>query len=49
MAASASGTTVTPTQTYIKGTASNGGASWNSKDQKTVLTDVDVTVTKGNA
>lgn len=40
--------TVTPSQTYIKGTASNGGASWNNKDQKTVLTDVDVTVTKGN-
>ena len=39
--------TVTPSQTYIKGTASNGGAAWNNKDQKTVLTDVDVTVTKG--
>ena len=41
--------TVTPTKTYIKGTASGGGAAWNSKDQKTVLTDVDVTVTKGNS
>ena len=49
MAATASGTAVTPTQTYIKGTASGGGAAWNSKDQKTVLTNVDVTVTKGNA
>lgn len=47
MQATASGTAVTPTQTYIKGTASGGGAAWNNKDQKTVLTDVDVTVTKG--
>ena len=47
MQATASGTAVTPTTTYIKGTASGGGAAWNSKDQKTVLTDVDVTVTKG--
>ena len=39
--------TVTPSQTYIKGTATGGGAAWNNKDQKTVLTDVDVTVTKG--
>ena len=47
MAATATGTAVTPSQTYIKGTATGGGAAWNSKDRKTVLTDVDVTVTKG--
>ncbi len=41
--------TVSPTKTYIKGTASGGGAAWNNKDQQNVLTDVDVTVTKGNS
>ena len=30
--------TVTPTTTEIKATASGGGAAWNSKDQKTVVT-----------
>ena len=30
--------TVTPSKTYIKATASGGGAAWNSKDQKTVVT-----------
>lgn len=38
MKATAFGTAVTPTTTNIKATASNGGASWNSKDQKTVVT-----------
>lgn len=34
------GTTVnvTPTTKYLSGSASGGGASWNSKDQKTVVT-----------
>ena len=36
-------TTVTPTTTNIKATASGGGAAWNSKDTKTVLTGVQVT------
>ena len=36
-------TSVTPTTTNIKATASGGGAAWNSKDQKTVLTGVKVT------
>lgn len=39
--------TVTPTTTKLSATASNGVVSWNSKDQKTVLTDVALTVTKG--
>lgn len=30
--------TVTPTTTEIKATATGGGAAWNSKDQKTVVT-----------
>lgn len=30
--------TVTPSTTYVKATASGGGAAWNSKDQKTVVT-----------
>lgn len=30
--------TVTPTTTNVKATASGGGAAWNSKDQKTVVT-----------
>lgn len=30
--------TVTPSQTYLGATASGGGASWNSKDQKSVVT-----------
>lgn len=34
----ASGTAVTPTTTYVKATASGGGAAWNSKDSKTVVT-----------
>ena len=38
MKAIASGTAVTPTTTEIKATASGGGAAWNSKDQKTVVT-----------
>ena len=38
MAASASGTAVTPTTTNVKATASGGGAAWNSKDSKTVVT-----------
>lgn len=38
MKATASGTAVTPTTTNIKATASGGGAAWNSKDQKTVVT-----------
>ena len=38
MAASASGAEVTPTTTNIKATASGGGAAWNSKDSKTVVT-----------
>lgn len=43
MTASASGTDVTATTTNIKATASGGGAAWNSKDSKTVLTGVKVT------
>lgn len=43
LTASASGAAVTPTTTNIKATASGGGAAWNSKDQKTVLTGVKVT------
>ena len=43
LTASASGGAVTPTTTNIKATASGGGAAWNSKDQKTVLTGVKVT------
>ena len=42
LTASASGAAVTPTTTNIKATASGGGAAWDSKDQKTVLTGVKV-------
>ena len=50
MSASASGTAVTPTQTYIKGTASGANTAWNSKDSVTVLTNAtDVSVTKGTS
>ena len=38
MAASASGTAVTPTTTNIKATASGGSTTWNSKDQVTAVT-----------
>ena len=38
MAASASGTAVTPSTTNIKATASGGGAAWNSKDAVTAVT-----------
>ena len=48
MAAAASGTAVTPAQTYIKGTASGANTAWNNKDSVTVLTNAtDVSVTKG--
>lgn len=40
--------TVTPTTTNVKATASGGGATWSDKDQKTVVSDVTITVTKGN-
>ena len=43
---SGSTVTVTPTTTYIKGSASGGNVAWNNKDSVTVLkstTDVDVT------
>ena len=43
MTASASGGNVTASKTNIKATASGGGAAWNSKDAKTVLTGVKVT------
>lgn len=36
-------TEVTPTTTNVSATASGGGAAWNSKDSKTVLTGVKVT------
>ena len=40
---------VTPTTSYIKGTASGANTAWNSKDQVTVLTNTtDVTVTKNS-
>ena len=35
--------TVTPETKYIKATASGGGASWNSKDSKTVVTGYSIT------
>lgn len=38
MKATASGMAVTPTTTNVKATASGGGAAWNSKDSKTVVT-----------
>ena len=39
---------VTPTKTYIKGTASGANTAWNNKDSVTVLKDTtDVSVTKG--
>ena len=42
--------TVTPSTTYIKGTASGANTTWNSKDEKTALTDAtSITVTKGSA
>ena len=45
---SGSTVTVTPTTTYIKGTASNGNVAWNNKDSVTVLkSTTDVEVTKG--
>ena len=48
MAATASGTAVTPTTTNIKATASGANTTWNSKDQVTVLTNgTDVVVTGG--
>lgn len=41
--------TVTPTQTYIKATASGANTAWNSKDSVTVLKNTtDVNVTKGS-
>lgn len=41
--------TVTPTTTYVKGTASGANTAWNSKDAVTVLTSAtDITVTKNN-
>lgn len=43
---SGSTVTVTPTTTYIKGSATNGNVAWNNKDSVTVLkstTDIDVT------
>ena len=40
--------TVTPSTTYIKGTASGANTAWNNKDSVTVLKDTtDVSVTKG--
>ena len=48
MAASTSGTGVTPTTTNIKATASGANTAWNNKDSVTVLTNAtDVSVTKG--
>ena len=45
---SGSTVTVTPTTTYIKGTASDGNVAWNNKDSVTVLkSTTDVEVTKG--
>lgn len=41
--------TVTPTTTNVKATATSGNVTWNSKDEKTVLTNTtDVNVTKGS-
>ncbi len=37
---------VTPSTSYIKATASGGGAAWNNKDQKTVLTGLGTASTK---
>lgn len=49
MAATASGTAVTPTTTNIKATASGANTAWNNKDSVTVLIDsTDVSVTKGS-
>ena len=49
MAASTSGTDVTPTTTNIKATASGANTAWNNKDSVTVLKDTtDVSVTKGS-
>lgn len=48
MAATASGTAVTPITTNIKATASGANTAWNSKDSVTVLKNTtDVSVTKG--
>ena len=48
MAASTSGTGVTPTTTNIKATASGANTAWNNKDSVTVLkSTTDVSVTKG--
>lgn len=45
---SSSTISVTPTTTYIKGTATGANTEWNSKDSVTVLKDTtDVSVTKG--
>lgn len=50
MAATASGTAVTPTTTNVKATATGANTAWNNKDQVTVLTSAtDVSVTKGNS
>lgn len=38
LSGSASGTAVTPSTTYVKATASGGGAAWNSKDQVAAVT-----------
>ena len=49
MAATASGTAVTPTTTNIKATASGANTTWNNKDSVTVLTNAtDVSVTGGS-
>ena len=49
MAATATGTAVTPTTTNIKATASGANTAWNNKDSVTVLkSTTDVSVTKGS-
>jgi lipopolysaccharide export system protein LptA len=49
MQATASGAAVTPSTTYIKGTASGANTAWNSKDSVTVLTNnTSISVTKGS-
>ena len=49
MQAVAAGTAVTPSTTYIKGTASGANTAWNSKDSVTVLTNnTTLNVTKGS-
>lgn len=37
---------VTPSKKYLRASASGGGAAWNSKDQKTVLTSIGTASTK---